>query len=244
MSIPILRRTARWAVLLGLASWGCDGGSGGTVDAPPLDAALDGGSFVPATAFAPPTIRFRPGSTSAAFAPCELAGAPVGYGERVLVDDCVECQCTTWGLRCRRRASCPDDRCVFVDGQTAPRGGAAVVESCFDCACGDDGARCRRRTEAPCPSDGCRLGDAVLALGEQRFVSECHACTCDAEAGLTCADLCHPSCYCADDNPLCAPVCAGVACPVEIPDQDRVELACGAPVCDYGGLVGAPGCGL
>ena len=222
-------------------------GCGSNASQPPTDAGpigIDAGPYIPGGAFTPPTIRFRPGSTTAAFGPCELAGAPVAYGDRVLVDACVECQCTTWGLRCRKRASCPDDRCVFVDGQVVPRGATAVVEACFDCLCDDTGPACRRRTTAPCPTDGCQLGASVLAIGVQRFVSECHACTCDAQAGLVCTDLCHPSCYCDEANPQCAPVCDAVTCPVEIPDQDRIELACGAPVCDYGGLIGAPGCSL
>ncbi len=222
---------------------GCGGDSATTrLDAGASDAAIDGGPYVPGGAFTPASIRFRPGSSTASFGPCELAGAPVDYGARVLVDACVECQCTTWGLRCRRRATCPDDRCVFSDGQVVARGETAVVDTCFECVCGDDGPACRRRTEAPCPSDGCRLGATELALGAQRFVSECHACTCDPLAGLVCADRCHPSCYCDAATLGCAAVCAGVACPVEIPDQDRVELPCGAPVCDYGGLIGAPAC--
>lgn len=224
---------------------GCGGGPAhGPIDASATDALTDAGPFVAGGAFVPATIRFAPGSSAATFGPCELAGAPVAAGARVLVDACVECQCTTWGLRCRKRATCPDDRCVFVDGQVVARGDRAVVETCFDCTCGADGPACRRRTAAPCPTTGCKLGEMELPLGAERLVSECHACTCDPQLGLVCRDLCHPSCSCMDGLPGCAPVCAAVACPVEVPDQERVELACGAPVCDYGALIGAPACAL
>lgn len=227
---------------------GSSGGGAPAADASPSDTidagGPDAGTFVPGGAFTPATIRFRPGSTTA-FPPCELDGAPVEYGARVLVDECVECQCTSFGLRCRRRDTCPDDRCVFIDGQVVLRGGTAIVETCFDCTCDSTGPACRRRTDAPCPVDGCMLGATEIELGAERFVSECHACTCDVNAGLLCKDRCHPQCSCDDANdakPACAAVCEGVTCPIAIPNQDRVELACGSPVCDYGALVGAPGC--
>lgn len=218
----------------------CGGGTRPAGDAPPVE---PDAAFVTSGVFAPATIRFVGDSATAAFLPCELDGVPVDYGARVEVDDCVECQCTTYGLRCRRRATCPDARCVFVDGQVAQPGDAAlVVESCFDCACDASGPACTRRTEAPCPTDGCKLGGTQIAIGQERLVSECHVCTCDATAGLLCRNLCHPECHCDAANPSCAAVCDALACPIVIPDQERIELACGSPVCDYGGLVGAPSC--
>ena len=225
-------------------------GGGGTGDpvadapitpSPDASTAPDAGPFIAGGLYVPATIRPRGGSL-VSFGDCEHDGGEVPYGERVVVDECVECQCTTYGFRCRKRDTCPDDRCVFVDGQVVARGGTAIVETCFDCECGASGAACRRRTAAPCPVDGCRLGDEVLPLGEERLVSECHACQCDVNAGLLCENLCHPTCYCTDDTPGCAAVCDALPCPVEIPDQHRAELPCGSLVCDYGGLVGPPAC--
>jgi len=215
---------------------GIDVALDGGVDAP------DAGPFVPAGAWAPATIALNAKGHIPGFGACMLAGTLVEYGERVIVDDCVECQCTTYGFRCRKRATCPDARCVFIDGQVLSPGAETVVATCFDCTCTDDGPACRRRTEAPCPTDGCKLGDREIPIGAQAFVSECHACTCDAAAGLLCENLCHPSCFCTEDSPACETVCNAVACPVNVPDQDRIELPCGIPVCDYGSLVGAPAC--
>lgn len=238
-----MRSAPRSAALVALVAAGCTQPGGAAIDAG-IDAAAadtpDAGPFVPGGPFVPATIRFDRGG--GAFGPCELAGQPVAYGGRVLVDDCVECQCTTYGLRCRKRATCPDDRCVFVDGQVVARGGTAIVETCFDCQCGAEGAACRRRTAAPCPADGCLIDGDVIAIGAQRFVSECHACSCDLTAGLSCQNLCHPVCACNGAEPGCEVVCTEYVCPLVVPDQEWIELACGSLVCDYGGLIDSGAC--
>ena len=231
-------RSAAIVAALAVAACGTSGAAVDAADDPTVDAAPDASALVVGSAFVPPTIRFD----TAGFGPCELDGAPVAYGARVLVDDCVECQCTTYGLRCRKRATCSDDRCVFVDGQAVAQGGTAIVEACFDCTCGPAGGACTRRSAAPCPADGCLIDGDVIAFGAERAVSECHFCTCDEATGLSCRNVCHPECACSADLPGCETVCAEYPCPLAVLDQERIELSCGSLVCDYSDLVGAPAC--
>jgi hypothetical protein len=112
--------------LLALAVAGC-GTSGARADAADdatIDAAPDARALVVGRAFVPPTIRFD----DAGFGPCDLDGTSVPYGGRVLVDNCVECQCTTYGLRCRKRVldqerielSCGSLVCDYSDLVGAP----------------------------------------------------------------------------------------------------------------------------
>lgn len=170
-----------------------------------------------------------------------------------VIDDCLECQCTTYGLGCRRRAGCARDVCVFVDGTVVARGETAVVATCFDCACDADGGRCTRRAEAPCPSAGClvpRRDDIIveLAPGEEGFVSECHRCVCDADLGLLCRNVCHPECICGDDLAFsgCEVLCDGPCsrhtggAELVIPDQARAIRGSTSCVCDYAALACGP----
>lgn len=176
---------------------------------------------------------------------CAAPGGGMFPNWPVAIDDCVECMCSTFGGRCQRRASCARDVCVLVDGTTVARGESAAV-GCHDCTCAADGPVCTRRTAAPCPADGCLLPrGGTIAAGEKRFVSECHVCTCDAERGLECENVCHPFCYCTDGDGAdgCAALCGDTPCAAEIPaaglevpDQALLSIGCAACVCDYGDL--------
>jgi hypothetical protein len=169
----------------------------------------------------------------------------------IAIDDCVECMFSSFGGRCQRRAACARDVCVFVDGSTVARGDTAAV-GCFDCTCAADGPSCTRRTAAPCPAAGCvlprNLGE--IAVGEERFLSECHVCTCDGERGLLCDNLCHPSCFCEQES--CRNLCGDRWCTadvppegLDVPDQATLLIDCAVCTCDYGSfsclIGGCPG---
>lgn len=220
------------ALALALALVGCDGtGAGARPDAaadPPVDAApdatVDASADAARASFVEQVRDVMPPILGGALTEgqCTYPDGSRGLlGSYRLVDDCVVCQCTTYGMRCARRTGCPRAVCVLVDGTELARGATATID-CIDCACGDDGATCTRSTAGDCPSDACVLRDGTLVpLGEQRFVSECHACDCDATSGLSCTNLCHPTCE-----------------PAGVPDQERVLGAdgCSTCVCDYSDL--------
>ena len=169
---------------------------------------------------------------------CEVAGAQIPfYGTRVL-DDCVVCQCTSYGGRCSRRVGCERDVCVFADGTTALPGETARVHGCFVCRCDDEGGVCVRDTMSPCPSDGCLVPyfgtppSLTIAFGDSRMISECHDCVCDEVTGTACQNICHPYCFPPEGPP--------------VNDQDRVPhpSGCGSCVCDNGDLAcDRRGCG-
>ncbi len=147
-----------------------------------------------------------------------------------IIDDCVVCQCTSYGMRCARRTSCSSNVCVLVDGTVLTPGASAAVY-CNECTCGASGSvTCARTTTGDCPDDGCVFAPKpqnTVPLGGQLFASECHACDCDAVNGRSCEDLCHPLCFLDAEGTM----------PVD--DQARIlgDDGCSTCLCDYGGLI-------
>lgn len=207
------------AGLLALAA--CSGGR-----SPEIDASLgDGPIDVPAdhveqvTGVMPPLVVPLEGGL------CRYPDATIGsVGSYKVLGDCTVCQCTTYGMRCARRESCARSVCILIDGTELAVGAAARIH-CIDCACGADGVTCTRATDGGCPVDACALPQGgTVPVGEQRGVSECHFCECDDATGLSCTNLCHPTC---EDGGL------------TVLDQERVLGAdgCSTCVCDYSDLV-------
>jgi hypothetical protein len=173
----------------------------------------------------------------------------------VLVNDCVECQCTTEGTTCQRRPDCGRDVCVAVDGVEIPVASAARVAGCHDCTCrvaadGEPTLACVRAVDGDCPTDGCATPlIPFLAVGAEEFTSECHRCVCDADAGMRCENVCHPSCPCGvdglfssgcdalcDDDGCEATIARGVTA-VAVPTMARVSRRGLDCVCDYSEIV-------
>lgn len=188
-----------------------------------------------AGAFVPPILREVSSS-------CVLpSGMPLARGQVIDRDDCVTCQCSSWGLRCRKRASCTRDVCVFVDGTTIPSGGVAAIEPCFDCACTGGTPTCKRRVGGACPADACAApGGITVPIGAEKGFSECHYCACDATAGLSCRDRCAPNCSCTSTAGRCASLCGAGGCAdpdggLSVPDQGVIPAgSCATVLCDYG----------
>jgi hypothetical protein len=151
-----------------------------------------------------------------------------------VVDDCVVCQCTGWGLQCARRSGCPRAACVFVDGTVIDAGSFGPLTNCHDCECGADlSRRCVRSLRPGCPVDACQLSAvpdlpardfrSPVPVGTQRLVSECHPCWCDEQLGLSCYDFCgRGGC----------PQPDGGLTPIQVRTSESCSDAC---VCDYSG---------
>lgn len=219
-----------------------DAGDGAT-------APKDGGALVPVTGeagtFIPPILAPDYDLTN-----CKLPnGTPFAYGTVVDVDDCIQCECSWRGGRCRRSPSCARDVCVFVDGTTMAAGTGGKIAPCFDCTCGSGGvAACTRDATGDCPANGCRLpkqsglAGGVVAIGDSAGMSECHTCDCHATKGLSCRDQCHgDGCYCPGD--FCPTRCGKGGCAeldggaLRLADQERIPAgSCATLFCDYGSL--------
>jgi len=209
--------------------------STGDADAP--DAGPGDGAIVPAPIHEPfpgPPVPNTMVEDAGFPTTCAVAGHEIPRNGADVIDDCVICQCTTYGGRCARRGGCERDVCVFVDGTTVARGDTVRIDGCFLCTCDAGGGSCVRDTEAPCPADACMAPRGPdLAFGAEIFFSECHACTCDEVDGTRCTNLCHPHCL------------LRVGDDVWIADQERAPAddGCGSCVCDYGDVFCDPrGC--
>lgn len=207
------------AIVLVVAA--CEGGRSPAVDAGFGDAAdAPAGPRVEQVQGVMPPLVVPIGGDTCTY-PDGTTGSPSTYR---IIDDCTICQCTTYGMRCARRESCARSVCVLIDGSQLALGASARIH-CIDCACDASGVTCTRATDGGCPVDACVLPQGgTVPVGEQRFISECHACDCDDATGLSCSNLCHPTC---EDNGQV------------VDDQERVPGAdgCSTCVCDYSDLI-------
>lgn len=224
-----MKRGARPFVVVLLASAaGCQGSDSGTAlpDAPLATADASSGEVEQVSGVMPPIVTPLPSDGLCVYPD----GSRASFASFRIVDDCTICQCTTYGMRCARRAGCPRDVCVLVDGTTLAAGAKTSIY-CNECSCESGGSvTCARTTAGECPDDACVLAprpDETVPLGGERFVSECHRCSCDADTGLTCSNICHPECSIDPEGTL------------TIADQARLlgDDGCSTCVCDYSDLM-------